>query len=209
MVSSQSSRDRGTNEQAARMQQMQTVFDKSPVGLLLLDQDRVSLANPAALKLLNQGTAEPNQVLRIDGPDGLLVERLTEAARTNDIPSFDYRMPQLHGDEAVTLRFEVVPIKEGSSLVRIDDVTADHDVQLRWEEAVSNAFHELRTPLAVFSLGLSNLSTYYERFSDEQRRSMIDELAAEGDEMSKALSILFGQMRNIQRSTVHSNPQDS
>ncbi len=186
---------------------LKTIFDKSPVGLLMLDQHTVLLANPTAITLLNLQGSESGQTLRLDGPDGLLTERLLEATRVGP-DTFDYRVSVPDKHEARTLRLRAVPLEAGKLLVKIDDVTVQQQVGVRWEKAVGDAFHELRTPLAVFSLGLSNLSTYYDRFTDEQRRSTIADLAEEGNAMTAILAKLFGKLQSIQRAVVDSDSKD-
>lgn len=172
---------------------VQTLFDKSLAGLLLLDQGRVVICNPAATRALALDANAIGQPLRIDGPDGLLLERIMEATKGSGV--FDYHMPPSDARGEYTLQLSIVPLDGGKMLIQIDDVTLTRRLQSRWEESVAHAFHELKTPLAVFSLGLSNLSFYYERLTDEERRSTIDDLAAQAREMTDVLAELFGQMR--------------
>jgi hypothetical protein len=172
---------------------MQLLFEKSLAGLMLLEQGRVMLCNPAATRALALDANAIGQVLRVDGPDGLLSERIMEATKGNGM--FDYHMPASDSRSEYTLQLSIVPLDAGKMLIQIDDVTLTRRLQSRWEESVAHAFHELKTPLAVFSLGLSNLSFYYERLTDEERRSTIDDLAAQAREMTDVLAELFGQMR--------------
>jgi nitrogen fixation/metabolism regulation signal transduction histidine kinase len=172
---------------------IQILFDKSLAGLLLLDQGRVIICNPAASRALSLNGNAFGNPLRIDGPDGPLWDRIMESTRGSGV--FDYHMPANDERGEYTLQLSVVQLDGGKMLLQVDDVTSTRRLQSRWEDSVGHAFHELKTPLAVFSLGLSNLSFYYERLTDEQRRSTIDDLAEQAREMTEVLAELFGQMR--------------
>ena len=172
---------------------VQVLFDQSPAGLLLLDQGKLVISNPAATQALALGSNAIGQPLRVDGPDGLLLERIMESTKGTGV--FDYHMPASEDRAEYTLQLTVLPLDGGKMLIQLDDVTSTRRLQSRWEDSVAHAFHELKTPLAVFSLGLSNLSFYYDRLTDEQRRSTIDDLAEQAREMTEVLAELFGQMR--------------
>jgi nitrogen fixation/metabolism regulation signal transduction histidine kinase len=172
---------------------VRVLFDKSPAGLMFLDQNRLVICNPAAARALGLDGKAIGQPLRVDGPDGLLSERIMEATKGAGV--FDYHMPASDDRGEYALQLTILPLDSGKMIVQIDDVTSTRRLQSRWEDSVAHAFHELKTPLAVFSLGLSNLSFYYDRLTDEQRRSTIDDLADQAREMTEVLAELFGQMR--------------
>ncbi|MEP7289503.1 MAG: histidine kinase dimerization/phospho-acceptor domain-containing protein [Chloroflexota bacterium] len=174
---------------------LSVVIDKSPAGLLLLDGNRITLANPVALDILALSASAVGTVLHIESPDGALIERIGESLKSGGA-AFDYRIPANDERSEYTLRIEAVALADlNQILVRIDNVTVARRVEARWSESVAHAFHELKTPLAVLSLGLSNLSTYYARLSDEQRVATIDDLADQVREMNEILADLFQQMR--------------
>jgi nitrogen fixation/metabolism regulation signal transduction histidine kinase len=181
---------------------LQTIFENCPFGMILLEQDRVILANPVAARLLSPRGDLTGQRLRLDGPDGPLGERIAEtASSTSSGRSFEYHIPMNdeHGERS--LKLTVVPL--GSRMLAcIEDVSANRRSESRWHEAVSHAFHELKTPVAVLSLGLSNLSTYYERLPDEERRLTIDELAEHVREMSRIMSDLQAQIKALSKGEI-------
>ena len=181
---------------------LQTIFENCPFGMILLEQDRVILANPVATHLLSSHGELTGKRLRLDGPDGPLAERIAEtASNTDSALAFEYQVPMNdeHGERS--LKLTVLPL--GSRVLAcIEDVSANRRSESRWHEAVSHAFHELKTPVAVLSLGLSNLSTYYERLPDEERRLTIDELAEHVREMGRIMSDLQRQIKALSKGEI-------
>ena len=86
-------------------------------------------------------------------------------------------------------------VNRAAALVQVEEITSLQRITSQQEKSIRHTFHELKTPLAVLSLGLSNLSTYYERMPDEDRRAMIDDLADQVRELGTVVSNLFQEMR--------------
>lgn len=168
---------------------LQTVLDRLPVGVLLFHRNRVILNNPASQSWLGA----PDQIPRVDGPDGPLIERLGEVRAGG---TFDYRVPASQDRLERVLRVQVVPLDDDRLLVRLDDMTALQDEQSRRDAAIGHAFHELKTPFAVLSMGLSHLETYYDRLSDEERRETIQDIAEQARELTVILETLFRDLRH-------------
>ncbi len=183
-----------------RLNIMQTVMEASPSGLAVIEHGRLLLANPAALHALHLGYSAFDKPLTVDGPDGPLMERLNEALPPAPATSFEYRIPGTYGRTRY-LRIDVVPVGADKILAQINDITLLRDIESRRDEAVANTSHELKTPLAVMNLGLSNLLSYYERMPDEDRRSMIEETLEQVSEMKNLISGLLDQSRKTKRST--------
>lgn len=183
-----------------RLNMVQTVMEASPSGLAVIEGGRLLLANPAALHALRLGYDAFDTPLNVDGPDGLLMERLHEALPPSPITSFEYRVSGRRGQTRY-LRIDVVPVGPDKILAQINDITLLRDMESRREEAVANTSHELKTPLAVMNLGLSNLLSYYERMPDEDRRSMIEETLEQVSEMKNLISGLLDQSRKTKRAT--------
>lgn len=176
------------------------MLNKSPVGMLLLERNRLLMANPAALQILSLNDKVMGTTLTIDGPDGLLTERIAETLR-KDEQQFDYNLPANAVRSERTISVEVISLPNDRLLLAICDVTVERRVEAKWNDSIAHALHDLKTPLAVLSMGLSNLSTYYERMSDEMRREEIDELAEHVREMSNIFNELFKQMKNTSKRT--------
>lgn len=112
-----------------------------PLGapVLLLDRDRIVVANKAAREALGQ---------HIMGQDARLALRHPQAidvlSRTDAVPV------TIHGLLGAGSVWQVrrARINERFSLVELDDRTAEADVSRAHTDFVANASHELRTPLA-------------------------------------------------------------
>jgi len=164
--------------------------------MLVLEGGTILLANVAATRALELSGTVQGQRLSVDGQDGLLVDRIAGAIKGKAGAVFEYRVGSEQPGRILWL--DVVPLSANRVLARIDDITSQQRGGGRSEEAIRHAFHELKTPLAVLSLGLSNLSVYYERLPDEERRAMIDDLAQQVREMSSIVSDLFEEVRVAQ-----------
>src|SRR5881394_3274502 len=104
---------------------LQTIFQNSPVGMILIEQDRVILANHVATAILSPRSDLTGQRLRLDGPDGPLAERIAEkASHTDSAATFDYYAPATdeHGERK--LKLTVVPLSS-RVLACIEDVSAN------------------------------------------------------------------------------------
>ena len=171
-----------------RSRLLETLVEHAPIGLMLLIGDRLLVANPAARSALGVTPTEP--FLNVNGPDGLLSDRIAEAAR-NQKPSFLYHL----ASERV---LKVVPVvTKGNVLVCLEDVTATQKASSSRERTLAQAFHDLKTPLAVLSLGLSNLTTYYDKMTDNDRQSNIQELSEQVGEMTLVMARLYERLRNL------------
>jgi nitrogen fixation/metabolism regulation signal transduction histidine kinase len=187
------------NQNIDRISLLEVMVNKSPAGLMILDnKGRVLMANPSALLALGIDERLIGQGLRMDGPDGVLFERLTEALKTDDAV-FIYRVPATEFRSERTLHLEVVPLDDGKLLARVDDRTLTQRAESRWEDSISHTFHELKTPIAVLNLGLSNLATYYDKLSDEDRQIEINDLAEQVSQMGEIINDLYRQIKATSR----------
>lgn len=182
-----------------RLNLLQTVMEGSPAGLAVIERSTLLMANPAALHALHLDSAAFNCPLTINGPDGLLSERLMEAMPPSRATTFDYRVQTEHRPRI--LRIDVVPVGTEKLLAQINDITLLREIELRREAAVASTSHELKTPLAVMNLGLSSLLSYYEQMPDEDRRTMIEETLEQVGEMKMLISSLLDQSQRSKRTT--------
>jgi signal transduction histidine kinase len=181
-----------------RLELLQTVMNSSPSGMIVVENGRLLMANPVALQSLRLYQTDFDLPLEVDGPDGLLLERLREA--DNDNPSFDYRVSGPDNEER-HLQFTVVTVGPDRILAQMNDVTLLREVESRREQAVAYTSHELKTPLAVMTLGLSNLLSYYERMPDQERRQMIGEAMDQVNEMRGLITSLLDPARRPKKAT--------
>ncbi len=184
-----------------RLELLQTVMNSSPSGMIVVENGRLIMANPAALQALRLYQTDFDLPLEIDGPDGLLLERLREAtSQVGETDSFDYRVPGSNHEERI-LQFTVVTVGTDRVLAQMNDVTLLREVESRREQAVAYTSHELKTPLAVMTLGLSNLLSYYERMPDDERRQMIGEAMEQVNEMRGLITSLLDPARRQKKAT--------
>ncbi|HLY26815.1 MAG TPA: PAS domain-containing protein, partial [Aggregatilineales bacterium] len=138
---------------------IEAIFQKTPVGLLLLEGRRIRLLNPAARRLLGLSDKAEGQSLTLDGPDGSLSERIAEALvqakGTRDLATFAYRVPLPTFRQERKVKITVLRMVENTPtanrlLIQIEETDEIPLDQSHWQEAIRHAFHEMKTPLAVF-----------------------------------------------------------
>src|SRR5579862_3200183 len=83
------------------------------VGILVLHEDRVVLANRAVQQILNLTEKVMDSSLTIDGPDGLLRERISENYRPELAITFDYRLPHQHDEKIRTVKVTLNQVEDG------------------------------------------------------------------------------------------------
>lgn len=187
-----------------RVELLQTVMAASPSGLVVIENGRLLMANPAALQALRLYQTDFDLALEVDSPDGFLLERLREAQNSDD-PAFEYRVISA-ANETRYLQVAVVSVGEDRILAQVNDITLLREVESRREQAVAYTSHELKTPLAVMNLGLSNLLSYYERMPDEERRVMIEETLEQVNEMKGLITGLLDPSKRKPRKAVFAEP---
>jgi K+-sensing histidine kinase KdpD len=176
---------------------LELVVVNAPTGLILVEGQRLILINPTANQLLNLGDDATNQPLTTDGPDGPLADRMAEAARSG-VEVFSYVRPadESRNQPERVLKVQVVALSESRLLAHIEDITALRRTDSKRDDAIRHTFHELKTPLGVLSLGLSNLVTYYDRLPEEDRIAHLEDLSEQVREMNDVMTELFKQLRN-------------
>ncbi len=147
-------------------------LDQLPVGVLRFRPDHtISLANRAALRLLNLGDTPPlGQRLEELVPEDIAAPLIGAQKRAHKSISFERTIGE--GDSAVTLRFTAFPgspdAGAAETLVTIEDVTYIQEAERARDNFLYHVTHELRTPL-------TNIQAYAETltkpaFDDEQTR---------------------------------------
>src|SRR5437868_3394772 len=98
----------------------QAIVEHLPLGVMLLEHNQFILVNPAAAALL--GSAD--QIQRIDGPDGLLIERIAE---TQAGSAFVYHVPATKDRAECVLRLQLMAIDADRLLVLLENITAGRE----------------------------------------------------------------------------------
>ncbi len=189
-----------------RLALLQTVMDSSPGGLAVIEiaSRKLLMANPAALHMLHLDANALGQPLRIEGRDGALIERLMETLPPSPTITFNFRLTT--GTRTRYLQFQVAAVSSDKLLAQINDTTLLHEVEARREAAVASVSHDLKTPLAVLNLGLSNLLTYYEQTPDAERRALIEEALAQIEGMKGAIGGLLSRAQPGKPGEHHDEP---
>ncbi len=182
-----------------RLNLLQMVMESSPSGLAIIERDRLLTANPSALHMLALDHGAFDRPLTHSSQDGPLLELLHEALPPSHSSTFEYHID--NGQRQRILQIDVVPVGSDKLLAQINDITMLRDVESRREEAVASTSHELKTPLAVMNLGLSNLLSYYEQMPDQDRRVMIEETLDQVGEMKTLISSLLDHSRQSKYTT--------
>jgi signal transduction histidine kinase len=184
MAEAVAERDRRLKDRAAALdrlsERLRRVLDTNPAGLVVVDEDRVGMANPAAVRMwgVDEGAALPAAL-------GALPTGRAEALAIDD-RRYD---------------LEVVPFGERGRLLVGEDVTErlrDRERLARSErlalvgQMLAQITHEVRNPLNAMSLNAELLA---EDVQDEEARAM---LATISDEIAR-LERLTGRYLELSR----------
>jgi hypothetical protein len=183
-----------------RLSLLEGIINRFPSGIILLEQDRILLVNSPAALALSLGANPIGATLRLEGPSGALIERVHEAARSEK--AFLWHIPASESQLERVLQIEVVALGQNQFLLRIDDYSGQYRAAMRANDVLNRAVHDFKNPVAVLSLGLSNLQTYIERMSIEDRQAVLDELVEQVNEMNDVLARLYRQLKTDGRLTV-------
>ncbi|HSB63407.1 MAG TPA: ATP-binding protein [Thermoanaerobaculia bacterium] len=143
-----------------------TVFEKVPVGLVIVDRTLGLLdANPAALSLLRAPTGAPRHALvdLVRDPETL---RLFSAGIRNEASSDEAAVLRLGGEtspeQVLEINVRAVPhgtaAGEPAAVGVVRDVTERERTETMRRRFVSDVSHELRTPLAAIRAAVETLA---------------------------------------------------
>jgi hypothetical protein len=162
-------------------------LDQLPLGIAIIDQYKLVMANPAALRMLGLSVSAVGQALALDGPDGPLVDRLGEIAAESKT-TFDYRLSPAKSQERL-LHIEFTLLNEHQFLLRLGEYTPEaRQDQEKTRDQQVKASHVLKTPLAILTTGLSSLINYYDRYTDSERRDLLNDMLREVQTITGLLS---------------------
>lgn len=193
-------------------------FDRLPHAVVILRDGVITLANQRARQLLAAG-APPEP--RPDGwPEG---ERLTEVARFLDDVGAVVEPPSTPptvGDRYAE-RILHLAVPGGSRALAVDGCWSDGELVLTLRSAgrreaavrqqgdvVATVAHEIRSPLTSVKGFTRTLLSRWERFSDEQKRTMLATIEHDADRVTRLLTDLLDVSRidagrvRLHRSTV-------
>ena len=184
-------------------QQMNAILRSVTAGLMVIDlHGQVSMANPAAERLLSQETetmiGKPVADI-MHYPEFLEKVRLALVGSEEQSP-IELSLADRENDREVVLQIKVASVKELQGGVRgavaiLRDVTREHEINQLKDEFISTAAHELRTPMTSI-LGYTELML--EKL-DSLELSQLEEFLQIVFERSEALSQIISDMLDLSR----------
>jgi two-component system, OmpR family, phosphate regulon sensor histidine kinase PhoR len=152
-----------TSEQRSRMQ---TVFDRTDDGLVLVGPDgRIQMANPASCRILGIGPCDATGKTVIEGTLNHDLDRIVDrVVRTQEPAALDIAVPAGEGS-AVHVYAAPVSGTAGVAgvLAVLHDVTESRQLDAIRRDFVANVSHELRTPLASIKAMAETILLRYQR----------------------------------------------
>lgn len=140
-------------QQRRESEKLRAVLDGMSEGVALLQDERLTLANPAFAHLLGATTVEgrlPIEAARV--PD--LAAAIEEAARRRTVVTREIDVLQR------TLALRVLPLGtavQGEAVVVLLDITEARRLDRVRRDFIANASHELRTPVAAIAAAAETL----------------------------------------------------
>jgi PAS domain S-box-containing protein len=195
-----------TRELQAERDRTQAIFETVGESIIVTDnQGRILYMNPATVAL----TGFPRERIvgqrawlwildqQSDGP----WNEIRQTLRAGQIWRGEMPGRRQDGtiyDAAVTIAPLFDPDAPGERVGSVwvqRDITPLKETERLKDQFISNVSHELRSPLSVITLTGDNLDTFYERLSEDQRRSMVGDIR----EHARVLSDLIGDVLEISR----------
>lgn len=174
---------------------LEVVLDAMPQGTLLIDSDDTVLyANPALSALLGPVPATLDQLVPFR-----VQETVRSARASGEVADLEVD----HGAPARVLRVIVSPFVDGRVLVVVSDVTDRRRVDDVRRDFVTNASHELKTPVASI---LSNAETLQMALGTAPDRA--PEFAAHIERSAQALARLVADLLDLSRLEGHSSESE-
>ncbi len=166
-------------------EQVVAILSSLPIGVMLFDGLRMTYANPAARGLLDQ-IVDNAQVDEI-GNDALAAA-VTETSESGA----PLRLDISHGDRRLALRTTLAG--EGSVVAALTDVTEARRVDDLRRDFVTNASHELKTPVAGIQALSESLELAIHR-SPERAHAMVQRLQIEAQRLNQLVRELLDLAR--------------
>ncbi len=176
---------------AVKRQAMRRVLDHLDEGAMLLSLDhRVLYANPAALHLLGSAEASLPQPMAID--ELVKDESLREAMRLQEGTTSRSVLTMATRDgESLAVEVTIAPAGPSRWLLVLRDTRKQEDVDRKRRDFVTNASHELKTPIAAL-IGLLDL---VDIVSEERVPDLLERARKNAAGLSQMVEDLLGIAR--------------
>ena len=159
---------------------LRIAVERSSQSILILHQRDLLLANAAAKHTFHLDDSALQQCLGVDGPGGLLIERIEEniaSSAGQGKASFEYHLSGGESASEHILTVSATPLDTSHTLVeaRPSQRPLDNEVA----KTASQLRHNFKTPLSVIKLALSHFSHNYDKLSEQERLSIIEDITQE------------------------------
>ena len=184
---SQAALQRRQNELTAERTRVQRLLDSLDTAVMLFEPEGLVYANPAAQELFGVPRAEPRSPLQSLGVEGLAaaIAEARESRSNVDIEVVrDDRQLSAHASAS------------GENVVAlvVSDVTESRRLDAIRRDFVTNASHELKTPVAGMQALADSLALAVERDPD-RARSMVRRMQSEAARLAKMVNELLDLAR--------------
>ena len=185
------------------------ILDRLPDGLVVVGRDRcIALMNTAAERMTGWSRADAvgrpyGEVVRLRDPRGGLVHDGPDPfdaapAISHGTPEREYLMARRGGDERwVAIRVSFT--REGSDVVELVATIRDTNRRHRRERSaydlIATLAHDLRSPLTSVKGFTSTILRNWDRFPDDQKKSMLQTVDWDADRMRRLLTDLLDLSR--------------
>ncbi|MFP3915354.1 MAG: ATP-binding protein [Actinomycetota bacterium] len=162
------------------------VLDALPQGTLLVGaDDRIVYANRSVVAMLGPVP---------DGLEGVVPFRIQEVVRRAREQGESVDVDTEHGRPARILRIIAEPFEDGRALVVVSDVTERRRVDDVRRDFVTNASHELKTPVASILAAAETLQVALERAPER-----VGQFAGQIEVSARSLSRLVSDLLDLSR----------
>jgi two-component system phosphate regulon sensor histidine kinase PhoR len=181
---------------AIRTAELEAVVDQMPIGLLVVDRDLRRLRTNRRARDLLGDERDPIGVVRDGSGEVVSVEErpATRALRGETLTAERYEV--MNGSERLVLEVSAVPIQSErgitGAVVTLDDVTEQDRRARADQDFVTNAAHQIRTPITAIAAAVAALEAGAKRDEGARDRFIfhIDEAVTRLSSTAEALLTL-------------------
>jgi two-component system, OmpR family, sensor histidine kinase NblS len=178
------------NKFISEKNKLQLVLMSIADGVVVCDRDnKVQIINAAASKLFDKEAKDllgKPLVFCTDGPDSPQICRIIQEFTDAISPQTGPRIMQIHLGERV-IRLNIAPLPHGSelqgSVMIMQDITRQAELERMKNEFISNVSHELRTPITSIKSYVDTLCNHGEKLDPEIHREFLQIIDSEAERL--------------------------
>lgn len=178
------------NKFISEKNKLQLVLMSIADGVVVCDRDnKVQIINAAASKLFDKDAKDllgKPLVFCTDGPDSPQICRIIQEFTDAISPQMGPRVMQIHLGERV-IRLNMAPLPHGAelqgSVMIMQDITQQAELERMKNEFISNVSHELRTPITSIKSYVDTLCNHGEKLDPEIHREFLEIIDSEAERL--------------------------